>query len=129
MDTRRLCDLRTLSVAWKRMTIYALAFCALLIGGSASGQQSSEAGATTANSQGVGAEAVAQNAEDRTAESSSQKNQTQTSWPNAPSASQRAYSNANSLTLGERFNIYGHAVMRPYTLIGPALGAGIGQWE
>jgi hypothetical protein len=33
------------------------------------------------------------------------------------------------LTLGDRFTIYRKAVLRPYSLVGPAFGAGIGQWE
>jgi hypothetical protein len=49
--------------------------------------------------------------------------------PDAPSASQPAYSNTSSLTLGKRFRIYSHSIISPYTVIGPALGAGIGQWE
>jgi len=128
MDTQSLCDLRTLPASYKRVTIYTLAVCTLFLGGPTFAQQSSEAGANV-NRQDSGAGTAAQNVEDDTAESSSRQNQTQPSLPNAPSASQRAYSNGGSLTLGERFTIYGHAIIRPYTVVGPAMGAGIGQWE
>jgi hypothetical protein len=120
MKTQGRCDPRTLSGSCKRVTISTLASCTLLLGGLAFSQ--------TVNWQ-AGAEIVAQNVGGSAAESSSQPNQAQTSLPDAPSASQRASSNGGSLTLGERFSIYGHALTRPYTVVGPALGAGIGQWE
>ncbi len=128
MKTEGLRGLRVLTASRKGVTIHILAFCTLFLGGSAFAQQSSETGASV-NRQDPSAETVAQNVEDDTAESSSRQNQTQPSLPNAPSAPQRAYSNGDSLTLGERFTIYGHAIFRPYTVVGPALGAGIGQWE
>src|SRR5262249_3970349 len=34
-----------------------------------------------------------------------------------------------SLTFGERLKIYERSFIRPESLIGPALGAGIGQWR
>jgi hypothetical protein len=58
-----------------------------------------------------------------------QPDQRGSSLPNAPSAYPQRYSKVNSLTFGDRARIYRQAVLRPYTLVGPALGAGIGQWE
>ena len=58
-----------------------------------------------------------------------QQNQTGSSLPDAPSTYRPAYLNAKTLTFDDRFRIYAHALIRPYTLLGPALGAGIGQWE
>ena len=49
--------------------------------------------------------------------------------PNAPSAAARTYKPISELTLGNRFTIYRQTILRPYSLVGPALGAGIGQWE
>jgi hypothetical protein len=128
MNSLGLHNVRILSCFWKLIAIHAVVFCALLPGTPLFAQQNADAGATV-DRQDAGAGTVAQDVQDRTAESSSQENQAQASWPNAPSASQPAYSNASSLTLGKRFNIYGHEVIRPYTLVGPALGAGVGQWE
>ena len=48
--------------------------------------------------------------------------------PNAPSTSHPALS-VSSLTFGERATVYRRAILRPYTIVGPAFGAGIGQWE
>lgn len=47
----------------------------------------------------------------------------------APSACQSAWANQNPLTFQQRVSIFGRAVIRPYTLVGPAWGAGIRQWE
>lgn len=52
----------------------------------------------------------------------------QSALPNAPTPA-AAYTPANELTLADRFDIYRKAVLRPYSLLGPAFGAGIGQWE
>ena len=110
------------------MTIHALALCVLfLVGGTAFAQAGSEEGATV-NRQDAGAGTVAQYLGDGATQSVSQSDQTQTLLPNAPSAS-RQPSSVNSLTFGNRLSIYGHEIFRPYTLVGPALGAGIGQWE
>ena len=49
--------------------------------------------------------------------------------PNAPSSTVQAYQPVGELTLEDRFTIYRKAVLRPYSLLGPAFGAGIGQWE
>ncbi len=128
MKTQDCCGLRTLSASCKRVTIHTLAFCALFLGEPAFAQQGSAAGATV-DRRDAGVETVSQNMEDRTAESSSQQNQAQTSLPNAPSASQRASSSGSSLTFADRTSIYGHAIISPYSIAGPAFGAGIGQWE
>lgn len=47
--------------------------------------------------------------------------------PDAPSAS--AASSTHQLSGQERLRLYRHSILSPYTLLGPALGAGIGQWE
>jgi hypothetical protein len=39
------------------------------------------------------------------------------------------YKPTGELTLGDRFTIYRQGVLRPYSLLGPAFGAGLGQWE
>ena len=56
-----------------------------------------------------------------------------TALPNAPSAAQPYVSKSNvtdhSLTFGERARIYRRSVFSLETAIGPALGAGINQWE
>ena len=111
----------------KRVATNTLALCMLLVG-PAFAQQSSEAGPIT-NRQDAGVKTVAQNTGDGRAESSSQENQTQASMPDAPSTSWRVPSSDGSLTFGERSRIYAHSIFRPYTLVGPALGAGIGQAE
>ena len=49
--------------------------------------------------------------------------------PNAPSAAAQMYKPVGELTFGDRFEIYRKTVLRPYSLLGPAPGAGIGQWE
>ena len=55
------------------------------------------------------------------------------SLPDSPSAEQHYVSPSttadHSLTFGERARTYGHDVFNPETIIGPAFGAGIGQWE
>jgi hypothetical protein len=51
------------------------------------------------------------------------------SLPNAPSAAAQMYKPVGELTLGDRFTIYRQGVLRPYSLLGPAFGAGLGQWE
>lgn len=54
------------------------------------------------------------------------------SLPNAP-ADTRSANTSNtidhSLTFGQRTSLYGHSVFSPSTILGPAFGAGIGQWE
>lgn len=52
--------------------------------------------------------------------------------PNAPSTTETAVTSftvSHSLTFGERARIYGHSVFSPGSIVGPAFGAAIGQWE
>jgi len=52
--------------------------------------------------------------------------------PNAPSTTQITATSitvSHSLTFGERARIYGHTVFSPGSIVGPAFGAAIGQWE
>src|SRR5271165_504212 len=72
---------------------------------------------------------VGQNLDDQDSEPSSRYNPIHSALPNAPSATRPVYSSGSSLTLGDRFHIYRQSILGPYTLVGPALGAGIGQWE
>jgi len=54
------------------------------------------------------------------------------SLPNAP-AETRSSNTSNtidhSLTFRQRTGLYGHSLFSPSTILGPAFGAGIGQWE
>jgi hypothetical protein len=115
------------------VAITTLSLGVLLLAGSAFAQRQSVTGVSISEQQGLddkSAEVVAQNIPDAsTAESSSQQNQPSTALPNAPSAVKPAYLPASDLTLADRFRIYTQTVVRPYTFVGPALGAGIGQWE
>ena len=58
-----------------------------------------------------------------------QSGETQQSLPDTPSVTQKKSSVPTRLTFADRSRIYGHALLRPYTVVGPAFGAGIGQWE
>lgn len=114
-----------LSAPWKRVIVPGVALCALLLVGSAFAQQNAEAAASEIDRQdhtGVAAT-------DQSSESSEQQNQAPAAVPNAPSASRGASASVSSLTLHHRFSIYGHSLIRPYSVVGPAFGAGIGQWE
>lgn len=55
------------------------------------------------------------------------------SLPSAPSPNQEFVSGSNpadhSLTFGQRARLYRHVLFNPETIVGPAFGAGIGQWE
>jgi hypothetical protein len=75
------------------------------------------------NPQSGSSPVVDQNPHPQSADSSKQP------LPNAPSAAARTYKPVGELTFGDRFAIYRKTVLRPYSLVGPALGAGIGQWE
>ena len=127
MKNSGLCELRAAFSKW--IVIHALTLSVLFLSGAAAAQQRSEADA------GVGqrsddTQMVAQNNEESGAPNSSgQSTQVQKPLPDTPSASQAPSRNAFTLTLGERFDIYRHAILRPYSVVGPALGAGIGQWE
>lgn len=73
---------------------------------------------------------VAVHAFDDQTTSSSQQNQAPAQLPDAPSAAPNPASSAdNRLTFGERTRIYASSIVRPYSLLGPAFGAGIGQLE
>ncbi len=55
-----------------------------------------------------------------------------TSLPNAPSATQEvslSTAEDHTLTFGDRARIYHNSLISPETVIGPAFGAAIGQWE
>jgi len=119
--------LHTRPTSPKRVTIDTLALCVLLFVVPAFAQQSSET-ALPVNPQDA-AGTVAQNSDDGKGEPSSQGNQGQSSMPDAPSTSRHVSSSGGPLTFGDRSRIYARSIFRPYTLIGPALGAGIGQWE
>jgi hypothetical protein len=60
--------------------------------------------------------------------------QTAAALPDAPSTPQQQFVPTTqppkpSLTFGKRAHLYAHEVFGPETIIGPAFGAGIGQWE
>lgn len=117
--------LRWRSSTCLRMTLKGAVCCVVLLGTPAfpqSGPISSQP-PRLANSQ-ASAEAP---------ESPNRASQTQSALVDAPTASwntrSQPPSNAIWLTPGQRFSIYRHSILSPYTAIGPALGAGIGQWE
>jgi hypothetical protein len=52
--------------------------------------------------------------------------------PNTPSATQDvslSTAEDHTLTFGDRARMYRNSLISPKTVIGPAFGAGIGQWE
>jgi hypothetical protein len=102
---------------------FALALCTVLVAGPASAQQGSAEGPAVRHT------AADEDRDVRPTEASSRENEAQSAMPDAPSASQRLNSSRDSLTFGERSRIYARSIFRPYTLVGPALGAGIGQPE
>ena len=89
-----------------------LAFCTILVVGPTFAQQGAVAGPAVA--------------EQKAAEDN---HEAQLAMPDTPSASRHVFSTGDSLTFGERSRIYAHSIFRPYTLVGPALGSGIGQAE
>ena len=103
---------------------FLLALCTILVAGPAFAQQGSAADSTVG-----GPSAVGENPTVQQTESSSRDEQELSAMPDAPSASQQLDSSRDSLTMSERSRIYARSIFRPYTLIGPALGAGIGQAE
>jgi hypothetical protein len=118
------CLLQSLLPTGRALTLNALALCTLLLAKPAFAQPGSEA------SPAPDAQSVTTVAQPTGGDLSAQENQTwSSSLPNAPSASRLSSSRPGSLTLGERSRIYAHSIFRPYTLVGPALGAGIGQAE
>src|SRR5260370_1811157 len=66
-----------------------------------------------------------------------QEPEPQNAFPNAPSANTPAVtatvgtpiSNEHYLTFGERAHVYARNIFTFETIVGPAFGAGIGQWE
>jgi hypothetical protein len=121
-----LMDLHTSLTFHKWVVTNTLALC-LLPAVTAFAQQGFEEGPIATRQDAAGT--VTKNNDDGNVGSSSQENRTQSSMPDAPSISRHVPSNGSSLTFGERSRIYAHSIFRPYSLVGPALGAGIGQWE
>jgi hypothetical protein len=93
----------------------------LLLVGPAFAQLDSQSEPTGSKPEGV--------ADSPSADSSSSQSRPITSYPNAPSTTKADAVPVGSLTLGDRFTIYRRQIFRPYSLLGPALGAGVGQWE
>jgi hypothetical protein len=83
----------------------------------------SDSSDTLSDHQSSGGAVVDQNPHPQTANSAQEP-----SLPNAPSAA-ATYRPTSELTFGDRFAIYRKSILRPYSLVGPAFGAGIGQWE
>ncbi len=127
MTTSRCLGTGIPGISVTNLVLYVVTLCVLGVGRPAMGQESETAGPV--GQMNAGAETVAQNEQCSGAELCDQQDQTGSSLPNAPSASPRWPSKVNSLTFGDRARIYRQAVIRPYTLLGPALGAGVGQWE
>ena len=100
-----------------------LALCTVFVAGPVCAQQGSAAGPTGRQT------AVQENSDVRQTESSSRENVAPAAMPDAPSASQGRNSNGSPLTFGERSRIYARSSFRPFALVGPALGAAIGQAE
>jgi hypothetical protein len=110
-----------------RLARLTLLTSALILVGPVAAQQSGSSGSGAYQDQ-TGTDA-GHNLDVPSGESSSRSPQDQATFPNAPSASRNQYVPVSSLTLGDRFRIYRQAVLRPYSGVGPAFGAGIGQWE
>ena len=110
-----------------RMAVKALFVCVLPFVGSALAQQAPSS--SSLMRQNIRAEVVGQNLDDQASEPSSRCTPAHSALPNAPSATRPMQSSRSSLTIGDRFHIYRQSILSPYTLLGPALGAGIGQWE
>ncbi len=116
--------LGTVNSRWR---VWVLTACALLFIRPGLAQQSDSAAPVPQPS--VNDAAGGHNLDEPVEESSSRPPQNQPSYPTAPSASKQGYVPVGDLTLGDRFRIYRNAVLRPYSIVGPAFGAGIGQWE
>jgi hypothetical protein len=99
-----------------------LSLCMLFATGTAFAQQVPAAGAVLQNASS-GNQGAPQ------AESSSRKYEAQSLMPDAPSASRHLDLTGASLTLADRACIYAHSIFSPLTLVGPALGAAVGQAE
>ena len=107
----------------RRFAVHFIAICALFTAGPAVAQHGD--GEKAVDRHDASAPTVTPEAGCVDAELCRQPDQPQTTLPNAPSSSV----DVASLTLGERFRIYRTSLLRPYTVVGPAFGAGIGQWE
>jgi hypothetical protein len=110
-----------------RTRICATIFCVSTIAWPALCQQSEVS--TSVAPPDASAETIAQNAGPGEAGVSQEQGQSGSMLPNAPSAYAKPAAATSSLTLNDRFRIYKHALSRPYMIVGPAMGAGIGQWE
>ncbi len=121
-------DSRISSPFCKRAMIPTLLFWVLVVGNLAFAQQDSGSVATI-NQTGSDPWAFPRIVGGSAVGSSSQPTREQNALPDAPSASRRTSLNSRSLTFGDRLMIYTHTIVSPYSIVGPALGAGIGQWE
>ena len=119
-------ELLTFSGVVQCKTINTLIICGLFVGVIVAQQDSRSAASVQRSDDGA---AMAQPPGAESAVSSSPGQQLQSPLPDAASTAKPAFATASSLTLGERFRIYRQAIFRPYSVVGPALGAGIGQWE
>lgn len=99
-----------------------LLLCLLLATGTGFAQRDATVATVTQNTSMVGKDAPEP-------ESSSGNNEAQSMMPDAPSASQHLYSTRDSLTFADRERLFAHYIFNPYTVIGPALGAAVGQAE
>lgn len=118
--------IRSLLLHQRTSTLQTLALSTFLLASPLFAQ--GPAGGQATDTQVAGTTVVAENSGG--GDLSAQDSQAQSSSiPNAPSSSQAVSSQSGALTFGQRAGIYGRTIFRPYTLVGPALGAGIGQWE
>lgn len=123
MTTSTCLSSRSSLISVGTIALYAVILCVAGVGRPALGQQNETAapgGQMNSDVQNMGCSGP---------DLCGQQDQTGSSLPNAPSAYPRSPAKVGSLTFGERTRIYKQALIRPYTLLGPALGAGIGQWE
>ena len=127
MTTSKCLKTRRPFISVGTIAIQAVILCVVGVGRPALGQQSEAA--APVGQMNNGAETMAPHGECGGPALCGQQDQTGSSLPNAPSAYPRWPAKVNSLTFGDRARIYRQALIRPYTLLGPALGAGIGQWE
>jgi hypothetical protein len=123
MTTSKCLRTRPPCIPVRTLAMHVVLLCAVGVGRPVLGQRSESAppiGQVNTDAQNAGCGGP---------ELCGQQDQTGASLPNAPSAYPRRPSKVSSLTFGDRARIYTQAVIRPYTLLGPALGAGVGQWE
>jgi hypothetical protein len=120
--------LRGVSDSCKRFTVHALTFCVLSFSGLALAKQQNDEVATTQRPDAPYVTVAQNNQNTDCGGTQPCGQQDQYSLPNAPSTLRPA-ATLTPLTFGERSSIYAHAIARPYTIVGPAFGAAIGQWE